>query len=64
MFEVLPKNTTSTAQYAAVAVKTSCLLAFVKIEHEAEKAMVNEKTVATCARLLLLISETVVGWIS
>ena len=61
MLEALPKKTTSTAQYAAVAVKTSCLLAFVKIEHEAEKAMVNEKIVTICALLLLFIPETVVG---
>lgn len=60
-FEVFPKNTTSTAQYAAVAAKTSCLLAFVKIEHEAEKAIVNEKTVTSWALLLLFISETEVG---
>ena len=60
-FEVFPKNTTSTAQYAAVAAKTSCLLAFVKIEHEVEKAIVNEKTVTSCALLLLFISETEVG---
>jgi hypothetical protein len=29
---ILPMNTTSTAQYAAVAAKTSCLLALVKTE--------------------------------
>ena len=45
--EVLPKNTTSTAQYAAVAVKTSCFLAFVKIEQKADAAKVNKKMVRT-----------------
>ena len=59
--EALPKKTTSTAQYAAVAVKTSCLFTFIKIKHEAEKATVNEKIVTTCALLLLFILETVVG---
>ena len=52
--DVLPKNTTSTAQYAAVAVKTSCFLAFVKIEQKAEAAMVNKNMVSTWYLLLLL----------
>jgi len=45
IFEVLPRKTTNTAEYAAVAVKTSCLFAFVKIEQEAENANVKKKTV-------------------
>ena len=45
--EVLPKNTTSTAQYAAVAVKTSCFLALVKIEQEAEAIRVDPNMVNT-----------------
>jgi len=45
MFEVLPRKTTNTALYAAVAVRTSWRRAFVKIEHEAAKKRVNKKTV-------------------
>lgn len=45
MFEVLPRNTTSTAEYAAVAAKTSCFFACVKIEQEAEKSSVKMKIV-------------------
>ena len=45
--EVFPKNTTSTAQYAAVAVKTSCFLALVKMEQEAEAIRVNRNIVST-----------------
>lgn len=45
--EVLPKNTTKTARYAAVAVKTSCLLALVKIEQEAEAIRVDKDMVST-----------------
>lgn len=42
---VLPRKTTRTAQYAAVAVKTSCRFALVKTEHEAEKTKVKRKMV-------------------
>lgn len=45
--DVLPKKTTSTAQYAAVAVKTSCFLALVKIEQEAEAIKVDRNMVNT-----------------
>jgi len=45
MFEVLPRKTTNTALYAAVAVRTSWRRAFVKIEHEAAKKRVNRKMV-------------------
>lgn len=44
-FDVLPRNTTSTAEYAAVAVNTSCFLACVNIEQEAEKSSVKMKIV-------------------
>lgn len=52
--EVLPRNTTSTAQYAAVAVKTSCFLALVKMEHEAEANRVDSNMVSTWYLLRLL----------
>lgn len=55
MLEVLPKITTSTALYAAVAAKTSCLRAFVKIEQHAEKVNVKTNTTIICVRLLFLI---------
>ena len=45
--EVLPKNTSKTAQYAAVAVKTSYFLALVKIEQEAEAIRVDKNMVST-----------------
>ena len=45
--EVLPKNTTNTAQYAAVAVKTSCFLALVRIEQEVEAIRVDRNMVST-----------------
>lgn len=45
LFDVFPRNTTSTAEYAAVAANTSCLFAWVKIEHEAEKSRVKAKIV-------------------
>ena len=41
-FCVLPKNTTKTAQYAAVAAKTSCLRALVKIEQQAANVRVKK----------------------
>ena len=43
--EVLAINTTSTAEYAAVAANTCCFVACVKMEHEAEKSKVKMKTV-------------------
>ncbi len=64
MFEVLPKDTTSTALYAAVAVKTSRLRAFVKIEQHVEKARVKNRTTSICDRLLSLTCDGFVGCIS
>ena len=62
ILDVFPRKTTNTAEYAAVAVKTSCLLAFVNIEHEAEKASVNKKTVRIWKLLLRRNSACEVGW--
>ena len=51
-FDVFPKNTTNTAQKAAVAVKTSCRLARVKREQEPEKVSVNRNIVMICSQFL------------
>ena len=63
-WEVLPKNTTSTAQYAAVAVKTSCFLALVKMEQEAEAITVDRNIVSTWYLLRLFTWEAFSGWSS
>lgn len=60
-FDALPKKTTRTALYAAVAAKTSCRRAFVKIEQESENTNVNRKTVTICRLVLMWKSSGDVG---
>ena len=45
--EVMPQNTARNAQYAAVAVNTSCFRALVKIEQEAEANRVDRNMLST-----------------
>ena len=58
--EVLPKNITSTPQYAAVPANTSCLLAFVTVVKQMEKANVKRKTTSTwyCAMRLYRVGSS------
>lgn len=59
---VLPKNMTKTAQYAAVAAKTSCLLARVNMEQLALKSKVNRNTIKNWKLLLRVTSVASAGW--
>lgn len=58
---MFPRKTTRTAQYAAVAVKTSCRLALLNTEHEAENTSVKTKMVRICNLLLRPSSSAFVG---